>query len=62
MHDISKRTSPKVESLYVKTFNSIFGPEYGIRQVFLMGRQMAPVGIGGETPSSFRLSREFLPR
>jgi transitional endoplasmic reticulum ATPase len=42
MHDISKRTSPKVESLYVKTFNNVFGPEYGIRQIFLMARRMAP--------------------
>lgn len=42
MHDISKRTSPKIESLYVKTFNSYQGPEFGIRQIFLMARQMAP--------------------
>lgn len=42
MHDLSKRTSPKIESLYVKTFNSYAGPEFGIRQVFLQARQMAP--------------------
>ena len=42
MHDISKRTSPTIESLYVKTFNSFQGPEYGIRQIFLMARRMAP--------------------
>jgi SpoVK/Ycf46/Vps4 family AAA+-type ATPase len=42
MHDISKRTSPAIESLYVKTFNSFQGPEYGIRQIFLMARRMAP--------------------
>jgi len=42
MHDVSKRTSPAIESLYVKTFNSYSGPEYGIRQIFLKARQMAP--------------------
>ncbi|KAH6719101.1 P-loop containing nucleoside triphosphate hydrolase protein [Leptodontidium sp. 2 PMI_412] len=42
MHDISKRTKPNIESLYVKTFNSYAGPEYGIRQIFLMARRMAP--------------------
>jgi transitional endoplasmic reticulum ATPase len=42
MHDISKRISPKIESLYVKTFNNSVGPEYGIRQIFLMARRMAP--------------------
>lgn len=42
MHDISKRTSPKIESLYVKTFNSFSGPEYGIRQIFLQARRLAP--------------------
>jgi transitional endoplasmic reticulum ATPase len=26
----------------VKTFNSFMGPEYGIRQIFLKARQMAP--------------------
>ncbi|KUJ07990.1 P-loop containing nucleoside triphosphate hydrolase protein [Mollisia scopiformis] len=42
MHDISKRTSPKIESLYVKTFNSFAGPEYGIRQIFMQARRLAP--------------------
>ncbi|RDL42237.1 p-loop containing nucleoside triphosphate hydrolase [Venustampulla echinocandica] len=42
MHDISKRKNPKVESLYVKSFNSYAGPEFGIRQIFLKARQMAP--------------------
>ena len=42
MHDVSKRTSPAIESLYVKTFNSYMGPEFGIRQIFLKARQMAP--------------------
>ncbi|KAL2067407.1 hypothetical protein VTL71DRAFT_1832 [Oculimacula yallundae] len=42
MHDISKKTKPSIESLYVKTFNSYGGPEYGIRQIFLMARRMAP--------------------
>jgi len=42
MHDISKRTKPSIESLYVKTFNSYAGPEYGIRQIFTMARRMAP--------------------
>ena len=42
MHDLSKRTSPNVETLYVKTFSSYAGPEYGIRQIFLMARKMAP--------------------
>ncbi|KAF4628462.1 hypothetical protein G7Y89_g9689 [Cudoniella acicularis] len=42
MHDISKRLNPAIESLYVKTFSSFQGPEYGIRQIFLTARQMAP--------------------
>jgi len=42
MHDLSKRTSPKIESLYVKSFNSYQGPEFGIRQIFLQARRMAP--------------------
>lgn len=42
MHQVSKRTSPTIETLYVKTFNSFSGPEYGIRQIFLKARQMAP--------------------
>ncbi|TVY82816.1 putative ATPase, partial [Lachnellula suecica] len=42
MHDVSKRTNPSIESLYVKTFTSYGGPEYGIRQIFLKARQMAP--------------------
>jgi len=42
MNDASKRTSPAIESLYVKTFNSYGGPEYGIRQIFSKARQMAP--------------------
>jgi len=42
MHDLSRRTSPKIESLYVKSFNSFQGPEYGIRQIFLQARRMAP--------------------
>ncbi|KAH6678050.1 P-loop containing nucleoside triphosphate hydrolase protein [Halenospora varia] len=42
MHDISKRLNPSIESLYVKTFSSFAGPEYGIRQIFLRARQMAP--------------------
>jgi SpoVK/Ycf46/Vps4 family AAA+-type ATPase len=42
MHDLSKRTSPKIESLYVKSFNSFQGPESGIRQIFLQARRMAP--------------------
>lgn len=31
MHDLSKRTSPNVESLYVKTFKSFMGPEVRLR-------------------------------
>lgn len=42
MHDLSKRTSPTVTSLYVKSFKSFMGPEYGIREIFLKARQMAP--------------------
>jgi len=42
MHDISKRTLPSIESLYVKTFKNFQGAEYGVRQVFLKARQMAP--------------------
>ncbi|KAH8593385.1 P-loop containing nucleoside triphosphate hydrolase protein [Bisporella sp. PMI_857] len=42
MHDVSKRTKPAIESLYVKSFSSYMGPEYGIRQIFLKARQMAP--------------------
>lgn len=42
MNDVSKRTSPAVEALYVKTFQSFGGPEYGIRQIFTKARQMAP--------------------
>lgn len=42
MHDISKRVSPKIESLYVKTFNSYAGPEFGIRSIFMQARRLAP--------------------
>src|ERR1700710_322743 len=42
MHDVSKSTSPSITSLYVKSFKSFAGPEYGIRQIFLKARQMAP--------------------
>ncbi|KAM3074194.1 hypothetical protein ACMFMG_002984 [Clarireedia jacksonii] len=42
MHDLTLRTSPTVSSLYVKSFQSFAGPEYGIRQIFLKARQMAP--------------------
>jgi len=42
MHDISLRVSPTISCLYVKTFNTYQGPEYGIRQIFLMARKMAP--------------------
>lgn len=42
MHDISKSVSPTITSLYVKSFKSFMGPEYGIRQIFLKARQMAP--------------------
>jgi len=42
MNDVSKKTSPTVESLYVKSFNSYAGPEHGIRQIFQKARQMAP--------------------
>jgi transitional endoplasmic reticulum ATPase len=42
MHDVSKRVSPHIESLYVKTLTSFGGPEYSIRQIFLRARQMAP--------------------
>ncbi|CZS90402.1 hypothetical protein WAI453_004190 [Rhynchosporium graminicola] len=42
MHDISKKIKPSIESLYVKSFSSYGGPEYGIRQIFLMARRMAP--------------------
>jgi transitional endoplasmic reticulum ATPase len=42
MHDVSKSTSPGITSLYVKSFKSFMGPEYGIRQIFLKARQMAP--------------------
>jgi transitional endoplasmic reticulum ATPase len=42
MHTISKRTNPTVEMLYVKTFVTFAGPEYGILQIFMKARQMAP--------------------
>ncbi|EPE36676.1 P-loop containing nucleoside triphosphate hydrolase [Glarea lozoyensis ATCC 20868] len=42
MHDVSKRLSPTIESLYVKSFSSYGGPELGIRMIFLKARQMAP--------------------
>ena len=42
MHDLSKETSPTIETLYVKSFTSYGGPEQGIRQIFLKARQMAP--------------------
>jgi SpoVK/Ycf46/Vps4 family AAA+-type ATPase len=42
MHDVSKSTAPSITSLYVKSFKSFLGPEYGIRQIFLKARQMAP--------------------
>jgi len=42
MHQVSQRTSPPIETLYVKTFTSYGGPEYSIRQIFLKARQMAP--------------------
>ncbi|RFU33130.1 hypothetical protein B7463_g3246, partial [Scytalidium lignicola] len=42
IHDCSKRTSPAVETLYVKSFQSWQGPEASIRQIFLKARQMAP--------------------
>ena len=42
MNDASKRTLPAIESLYVKSFNSYAGPEYGIRSIFSKARQMAP--------------------
>jgi transitional endoplasmic reticulum ATPase len=42
MHDVSKSTSPTITSLYVKSFKSYGGPEFGIRQIFLKARQMAP--------------------
>lgn len=42
MNDVSKRTSPRIESLYVKSFFSYGGPEYAIRTIFLKARQMAP--------------------
>ncbi|KAL3427980.1 ATPase YjoB [Phlyctema vagabunda] len=42
MHDLSQRTSPDVESLYVKTFKTYAGPEAGIRMIFQKARQMAP--------------------
>jgi transitional endoplasmic reticulum ATPase len=42
MHDVSKSVSPSITSLYVKSFKSFMGPEYGIRQIFLRARQMAP--------------------
>lgn len=42
MHDVSKRTSPTISNLYVKTFNSWMGPEAGIRAIFQKARQQAP--------------------
>jgi SpoVK/Ycf46/Vps4 family AAA+-type ATPase len=42
MHDVSRRTSPEIDCLYVKSFNSWMGPEYGIRQIFQKARQQAP--------------------
>lgn len=42
MHDVSQRISPTIESLYVKTFKTFQGPEYGIRLIFQKARQMAP--------------------
>lgn len=31
-----------IPTLYVKTFRSIFGPEYSIRQIFVKARAQAP--------------------
>lgn len=42
MHDVSKRTSPTINNLYVKSFNSWMGPEAGIRSIFQKARQTAP--------------------
>lgn len=42
MHTVSESTAPSITSLYVKTFKSFMGQEYGIRQIFLKARQMAP--------------------
>ncbi len=42
MHTLSQRTNPTVEMLYVKSFFSFAGPEYGILQIFTKARQMAP--------------------
>ena len=42
MHTISQRKSPTVEMLYVKTFSSFGGPEFGILAIFTKARQMAP--------------------
>jgi transitional endoplasmic reticulum ATPase len=39
MNSLTKRTNPTVELLYVKSFNSFMGPEYGI---LTKARQMAP--------------------
>lgn len=42
MHDISKRVSPTVVSLYVKSLSGYAGPEASIRSIFTMARNMAP--------------------
>lgn len=42
MHTLSQRQHPTVEMLYVKSFNSFQGPEYGILAIFTKARQMAP--------------------
>jgi SpoVK/Ycf46/Vps4 family AAA+-type ATPase len=42
MNSLSKWSKPNIETLYVKTFKSFMGPEFGIRQIFLKARQMAP--------------------
>lgn len=42
MHDVSKRTSPTISNLYVKSFFSYAGPEAGIRSIFEKARQQAP--------------------
>jgi len=42
MHSLSKMTEPTVEMLYVKSFKSFQGPEYGIRQIFTKARAIAP--------------------
>lgn len=42
MHSLSRRTSPRVDTLYVKSLASFAGPQYSIQQIFNKARQSSP--------------------